>query len=174
MKSKEIVIGIAYKELIKIARALDYSVRIVSGSNGLCYFWERRIEIGRDLSPILRTITLAHEIGHAIDHKENIVSANELVMIVKLPAYYVTSQQYYDREKKAWTLGKKLLEDMNSYDIIKDEYIAERKRGLKSYYHDMMRVRKEGKDKPTHEEYLQAYQEVLALVSKNDKLVKTS
>lgn len=64
--------GACFSRLIGVARVLGYTVgdaELGPGTNGLCSFDLRRIEVEVRNSPAQRTKTLAHEVAHAILHE---------------------------------------------------------------------------------------------------------
>jgi len=87
--------GACFSGLVEVAQALDYTVgdaELAPGTNGLCSFDRRRIEVEVRNSPAQRVKTLAHEIAHAILHEGR--QDRSLAELEAESTAYVVCQQF--------------------------------------------------------------------------------
>jgi antirestriction protein ArdC len=87
--------GACFSGLVGVARALDYTVgdaELAPGTNGLCSFDLRHIEVEARNSPAQRVKTLAHEIAHAILHEGH--RDRSLAELEAESTAYVVCQQF--------------------------------------------------------------------------------
>lgn len=131
-----------HKALVSFAKKLNYKVLSVPGSSGghasdgVKVF---EIHVGRNQSLEDKVITLAHEIGHALDYAHSPIGiaekARRLLGTVDLLAV--------SREVAAWGYGRELLVDMDCYRFVIDRFHEMRNYGLSTYNSAL-----EKKDKP--------------------------
>jgi hypothetical protein len=87
--------GACFSRLVGAAQALDYTVEdaeLAPGTNGLCSFHARRIEVEVRNSPAQRVKTLAHEIAHAVMHEGH--QDRSLAELEAESTAYVVCQQF--------------------------------------------------------------------------------
>lgn len=141
------------RALVKLARLAEYELKWVPGHNGECYFWLRKIEMGRDLPMTEKLVVLAHEIGHVFDYTNSFPQVEELTMMFEFPDQYSLGPIYFDREKKAWDYAEYLLNYIGILSTIQTNFQSYKTKSLGAYRSRMYRAKRSGASIPDKKEY---------------------
>lgn len=151
----------ALSRLLRIAENSGYLVNWVAGKNGRYYHWLHLIELGQNLPLPQQLIVLAHELGHARDYILNFPPPDELLLLSHFWENYRLSDFYYGRELQAWCHAKEILQDLETWPFVEDDFEAFKNQSMESHYRSLVQAKAKGQDKPNEDEYFEVWSDMV-------------